>query len=71
MAMPPPQSPAPKAKPNRPTSAPEPKDAKSIKPKLTDFEIEKKVGKGQFSIVYKARYKQKSKKTVALKKIKV
>lgn len=42
----------------------------SIEAKLTNFDIQKRIGKGQFSSVYKARCLQTS-ETVALKKIQI
>ena len=39
---------------------------------LSDFEVEKKIGKGQFSVVFKAHAKQPTTKSpVALKKVQV
>lgn len=42
----------------------------TIKANLSNFEIEKRIGKGQFSVVYKAKCKQSS-EIVALKKIQI
>lgn len=42
----------------------------SIYGTLTNFDIEKKIGKGQFSVVYKARCKE-DQAVVALKKVQI
>ncbi len=46
------------------------KPMNTIKGNLSNFEIEKRIGKGQFSVVYKAKCKQSS-EIVALKKIQI
>lgn len=39
--------------------------------KLAYFDVEKKIGKGQFSEVYRARYKKDDGMSLALKKVQV
>ena len=43
-------------------------ESTGVRPRLSDFTIEKKIGKGQFSVVYKAT-RQSDQLSVALKKI--
>ena len=69
MSMPPPAAPAPKS---QSTETQKTQATAKSTPKLSDFEIEKRIGKGQFSVVYKVKQKQvKRKSMVALKKVQV